>query len=99
MKTEHTARHAGAPEDLAAYSCVRAGQIVRQSPSTLRLWAQGDRGLKPLFTPAAKSPLMLSFNNLVEAFVLASIRRIHGVSMQRVRKTLRFVAEELGVDR
>jgi uncharacterized protein (DUF433 family) len=42
---------------------------------------------------------MLSFNNLVEAFVLSSIRNVHGVSMQKVRKTLRWVGEKLRVER
>ena len=30
------------PEELPAYTAVRAAQIVRLSPSTLRLWARGD---------------------------------------------------------
>jgi uncharacterized protein (DUF433 family) len=53
----------------------------------------------PLFTPAIRAPLTLSFSNLVEAFVLASVRRIHGLSMQKVRKALRFVGKELGLER
>jgi hypothetical protein len=77
----------------------RAGQIVRLSPSTLPLWACGDGTHKALFKPALQSPTTLSFLNLVESFVLASIRRVHRVSMQRVRKALRFVADELEVDR
>jgi len=52
-----------------------------------------------LFKPASRSPLMLSFSNLIEAFVLASMRRVHGVSMQKVRKAVRFVGKDLGVTR
>src|SRR2546430_13572103 len=84
------------PEELAAYTAVRAAKIVRLSPSTLRLWARGDGEHAALFTPAQRSPLTLSFSNLVESFVLASMRRVHGISMQRVRKALRFVGRELG---
>jgi uncharacterized protein (DUF433 family) len=87
------------PEELPAYAIPRAAQIVRLSPSTLRLWAVGDGDHKSLFTAASTRPLLLSFGNLTEAFVLASMRRVHGISMQRVRKALRFVGRELGYDR
>jgi uncharacterized protein (DUF433 family) len=87
------------PEELPAYAIPRAAWIVRLSPSTMRLWACGERTHKPLFSPASRSPLLLSFSNLIEAFVLASMRRVHGVSMQRVRKALRFVGSELGYAR
>src|SRR5256885_1467962 len=90
---------AESPEELPAYTAVRAAQIVRLSPSTLRLWAGGDGEQAALFVPAERSPLTLSFSNLVETFVLASMRKVHGISMQRVRKALRFIGRELGVQR
>jgi len=90
---------AESPEELPAYTAVRAAQIVRLSPSTLRLWACGDGEHAALFAPAQASPLTLAFSNLVEAFVLASMRRVHGISMQRVRKALHYVGKKLGVDR
>ena len=90
---------AESPEELPAYTAVRASQIVRLSPSTLRLWARGDGEHDALFAPAEHSPLTLSFSNLVETFVLASMRRVHGISMQRVRKALNFVGKKLGVRR
>jgi uncharacterized protein (DUF433 family) len=97
-KTGHIAG-AESPEELPAYTAVRAAQLVRLSPSTLRLWARGDGEHAALFVPAERSPLTLSFSNLVETFVLASMRRVHGISMQRVRKALRYVGRELGVKR
>jgi uncharacterized protein (DUF433 family) len=90
---------AESPEELPAYTPARAAQIVRLSSSTLRLWARGDGKHTALFAPAQHSPLTLSFSNLVESFVLASMRRVHGISMQRVRKALKFVGRELGVQR
>ncbi len=66
----------GLPEELPTYTAVRAGQIVRLSPSTLRLWACGDGEHAALFAPALSAPLTLSFSNLVESFVLASMRRV-----------------------
>ncbi|XXX75944.1 DUF433 domain-containing protein [Sorangium sp. So ce134] len=88
-----------APEELPAYPVPRAARIVRLSPSTLRLWASGDGQHKALFKPADRAPLALSFSNLIEAFVLASLRRVHGVSMQRVRRALRYVGDKLGYAR
>lgn len=87
------------PEELAAYAVPRAARIVRLPASTLRLWATGDGTHDALFKPASHAPLMLSFSNLIEAFVLASMRRVHGVSMQRVRKAVRFVGKDLGISR
>jgi uncharacterized protein (DUF433 family) len=87
------------PEELPTYTAVRAAQIVRLSPSTLRLWARGDGKHTALFVAAQRSPLTLSFSNLVESFVLASMRRVHEISMQQVRKALRLVGKELGVER
>jgi hypothetical protein len=90
---------AESPEELPAYTAVRATHLVRLSPSTLRLWARGDGEHAALFVPAERSPLTISFSNLVETFVLASMRRVHGMSMQRVRKALRYVGRELGIQR
>lgn len=87
------------PEELPAYPVPRAARLVRLSPSTLRLWACGDGDRKALFAPASRDPLLLSFSNLIEAFVLASMRQVHGISMQRVRKALRYVGIELGYTR
>jgi uncharacterized protein (DUF433 family) len=87
------------PEELPAYDVARAAQIVRLSPSTLRLWAAGDGQHEALFKPAERSPVRLSFQNLIESFVLASMRRVHGVSMQKVRKALRYVGNQLGYAR
>lgn len=86
-------------EDLPAYTPQRGAGIIRIPHSTLRTWALGDGTHPPLFDPAATGPLGLSFNNLIEAFVLASIRRVHGVSMQKVRKAICLVAEDLGISR
>jgi uncharacterized protein (DUF433 family) len=86
-------------EELPAYAIPRAAQIVRLSPSTLRLWAVGDEAHRPLFAVSSRRPPLPSFSNLTEAFVLASMRRVHGISMQKVRRALLFVGRELGYER
>jgi uncharacterized protein (DUF433 family) len=55
--------------------------------------------VQPLIEVPVKRPPTLSFTNLVEAFVLASIRREHLVSLQRVRKAIAYVRQELEVER
>ena len=75
--------------------------------STIRAWSlgqsyasqQGSGFADPLIVIALESPPTLSFWNLVELYVLASIRRRHKVSLQRVRKALAYVTDHLGVER
>jgi uncharacterized protein (DUF433 family) len=42
---------------------------------------------------------LLSFNNLVEGFVLSAMRKEHHVTMPRTRKALSYVARQLGTHR
>jgi uncharacterized protein (DUF433 family) len=51
---------------------------------------------KPVIQPAAKSPVALSFINLIEAHVLAAIRRKHRVDMPAVRRAIEFLKNKLG---
>ena len=66
---------------------------------TLRTWFLGQKDMEPLFSPAGTRPLTLSFWNIVESSVLASIRKVHGISFQRTRRALTFVEEKLGLER
>src|SRR4051794_38533677 len=52
----------------------------------LRYWVVGDEYSAPLTTVYSRRPLLLSFKNVVECYVLESLRRIHNVSLQRIRK-------------
>lgn len=49
-----------------------------------------------MIRPAAKSPVALSFINLIEAHVLAAIRRKHRIDMPAVRRTIEFLKREFG---
>lgn len=57
------------------------------------------RRVPAVIVPAARNPYLLSFLNLVELFVLADMRKTHGVPLQRVRAALRFVERTLRIDR
>jgi uncharacterized protein (DUF433 family) len=58
--------------------------------------ASDRKRFKPLIEPAARSPVALSFINLIEAHVLAAIRRKHRVDMPAVRRTIDFLKREFG---
>lgn len=90
-----------------AYGIHEAAHYLGLSPSTLQSWALGRRypttsGMRhwsPLFDVADKRNRRLSFINLVEASVLAAVRRDHGVRMPAVRAALDYVRERLNVPR
>jgi uncharacterized protein (DUF433 family) len=56
----------------------------------------GSGFFKPLIQPAATSPVSLSFVNLIEAHVLAAIRRKHRVDMPAVRRAIAYLKKEFG---
>jgi len=103
-----TVRHARPqridPRDEPVYQLAEAAHYLALPRSTLSAWLQGQRlqGRKhapALISPAQRKPVCLSFWNLVELYVLASMRRAHDVSMQRVRRAIAYVAREKRLDR
>src|ERR1039457_2949274 len=68
--------------DTPAYSCLQAAHYTGLPYQTLRGWISGDGLIK---TP---EPSALSFNNLAEAHILKSMRRVHKLSLQGIRRAL-----------
>jgi uncharacterized protein (DUF433 family) len=96
------------PRDRPAYTLAEAAGYVRVRVPTAREWirgrsaraAIGRRGAAAIIKPAATHPrCLLSFSNLVELFVLADLRKHHGLPLQRVRAALRYVEGQLGIER
>ncbi len=93
--------------DEPIYLVNEAARYLGVPVSTIRTWLLGQRYrtagetrfAEPLVTPAQRKPATLSFWNLVELYVLASIRRHHGVTLPTVRRALDFVIERLGIPR
>ena len=90
--------------DLPTYGIREAAHYLGVPASTLRVWAvgqtyptrrEGPKLARPLFPIARKKPPTLSFWNLVELYLLASIRRRHGVPLQSVRRALRYVEQQM----
>jgi uncharacterized protein (DUF433 family) len=94
------------PRDVPMYRLVEAAGLLRVPASTLRSWTKGQdykvqgkrrRFLPPI--PLDERQELLTFYNVVEAFVLASMRRDHNVELAVVRRSVDFVREKMGVER
>ncbi len=68
------------------YGLTEAAQYLRVPLNTLRYWAQGSGSVPPLIR--VPEPGRLSFANLLEGYMLSSMRAIYNVRVPRVRKAL-----------
>lgn len=90
-----------------AYSYVEAAHYLNLPPSTLSSWFRGQaytqdgqiRQFRPVIRLDGQAGEGLSFLNLVEAHVLAAIRREHSIPLQKVRRALEYVKKKLGIER
>lgn len=95
------------PRSQPAYTLTEAARYLRLPTGTLRSWvvgrpypaAGGTRTFAPLIRPAQKTPLTLSFWDLVEAHVLHALRTEHGVPVEKLRRALKYAETELAIDR
>ncbi len=95
------------PRDVAAYSLAEAARYLKIPPTTLRPWVAGRKYPRQqntgyfsrLITTPEDHPPRLSFNNLVEAYVLRALRAQHGVSIDAVRKAIDFAQKSYHIKR
>lgn len=86
-----------------AYPFVEAAHYLSMPVSTLRSWCVGQdykingktRRFQPLIELDGKKGEGLSFLNLVEAHVLAAIRRKHDIPLPKVREALAFMQKRM----
>ncbi len=99
MKASSTSH---ADEDLRsapAYGIPEAAHYLRLPARTLRDWVRGrtyetstgPQSSAPVISLADPKACLLSFVNLVEAHVLAAIRRQHEISFPKIRQTLSYL--------
>jgi len=82
-----------------AYGIAEAAGYLRLPVSTLRAWLLGQRYrlgdtskfFRPVIEIADAKHRQMSFINLVEAFVLAGIRREHEIPLPKVRKAVDYL--------
>jgi len=90
-----------------AYPFIEAAHYLSVPLSTLRAWCLGQeyraagktRRFQPLIRLDSNDHRALSFLNLVEAHVLAAIRRQHRVPLPKVRQALAYVSKQLSTHR
>ena len=93
--------------EMPAYGIAEAAGYLRLPASTLRAWLVGQRYrvrdqpkfFKPVIEIADKKDRQLSFINLVEAFVLAGIRREHEIPLPKVRKAVDYLRRTFSTSR
>jgi len=91
------------PSGLPAYPIREAAHYLRIPVGTLRYWAlggpcsrsDGQHVSEPILTLPDRSRPILSFMNLMEAHVLAAIRRRYQISFPKVRSAVTFIKEKL----
>jgi hypothetical protein len=90
-----------------AYSVAEAAHYLRMPEETLRSWVAGrlypvggkSKRSRPLIHLDDPKKQYLSFINLVEAHVLAAIRRRHGVKLPKVRNALDYLQRQFRIER
>ena len=95
------------PRLLPAYSVAEPAHYLRMPEETLRSWVVGrlypvsghSKRSRPLINLDDPQRKYLSFINLVEAHVLAAIRRRHGAKLPKVRAALDYVRKQFQVER
>jgi uncharacterized protein (DUF433 family) len=87
------------PRERPLYSVAEIAAYVRMNRRTLATWVSG-RGSQPslIRRPIANDP-RLSYNNLIEAYVLNALRKHVGVSMPRIRRGLEYVERSYGIEK
>lgn len=86
-------------QDMPAYTIADAAAYLGLPVTTVRSWVRGQnykvgdevRLYRPLIMPADKAKGLLSFRNLVELHVLSVTRRLHGISMPKMRSTVNYL--------
>ena len=84
-----------------AYTISDAARYVLVPPATLRSWIAGRfyptradarKRFEPVIrVPGSGSPWLLSFNNLAEAHVLATLRRHYQIKLETIRNAVRYM--------
>jgi uncharacterized protein (DUF433 family) len=98
--------NAAARREVAAYRPAQIAAWLNLPDATVRAWASGQhyevRGRRRFFRPVIQptrlgvprhGPLAFSFVNFVELHVLSALRRVHAVSLPRIRRSIKYLAE------
>jgi uncharacterized protein (DUF433 family) len=70
------------------YGVAEAAHYLRVPQNTLVYWVKGGGSVLPLIKLASTGPPRLSFSNLLECYMLSSMRAMYDVRIPKVRKAL-----------
>jgi uncharacterized protein (DUF433 family) len=76
------------PYEIPNYTIEESARYLHVHHQTITYWVIGRENLAPLSTIYTRNPMLLSFKNLVECFVLESLRKIHGMSLGAIRQAV-----------
>jgi uncharacterized protein (DUF433 family) len=83
------------PLETPNYTVEEASRYLIVPVNTIRYWTIGEAGAAPLTSVFSRKPLLLSFKNLVELYVLESLRETHDIGLPKIRRSV----EELRIER
>jgi uncharacterized protein (DUF433 family) len=83
------------PLEIPNYTVEESARYLLVPISTVRYWTIGESGAAPLTSIFSRRPILLSFKNLVELYVLESLREIHDIGLPRIRRSV----EELRIEK
>ncbi len=94
------------PRQVQTYPAAEAARYLGMPVATLRSWVFGRsyqtvgglRRFEPLIVLSDPTQRLLSFMNLVEAHVLAAIRRQHGVTLANIRSAVSHLQDRYHVE-
>ncbi|MDE0025000.1 MAG: hypothetical protein OXP69_11375 [Spirochaetaceae bacterium] len=89
------------PAEVPTYTPTEVARIIRRPVSTVRSWTRGARYMtnagEQFWPPVVTAdPPYLSFQNLVELYVLSSLRNLHGVRLSRIRIAIDYLRKVEG---
>lgn len=74
--------------ELPLYGLSEAALYLRVPIKTLEYWAFGRKPVLPVIEPASTQPRALSFMNLLECHMLASMRSLYDLRLPKIRRAV-----------
>lgn len=82
--------------ELPLYGLSEAALYLRVPIKTLEYWAFGRKPISPLIRAASKKPRSLSFMNLLECHMLASMRSLYDLRLPKIRRAVAHLHQTTG---
>ncbi len=82
--------------ELPLYGLSEAALYLRLPIKTLEYWAFGRKPISPVIRAASKQPRSLSFMNLLECHMLASMRSLYDLRLPKIRRAVAHLSKTSG---